>query len=77
MVQVGNMQADIGARENRLQVTQTMLEGMELSDKERKGRIEDVDFAELMSQLSQQQTIYQAILKSSSMIMKMSLVDYV
>jgi len=76
MVQVGNMQADIGARENRLQVTQTMLEGMELSDKERKGRIEDVDFAELMSQLSQQQTIYQAILKSSSMIMKMSLVNY-
>ena len=76
MVQVGNMQADIGARENRLQVTQTMLEGMELSDKERKGRIEDVDFAELMSQLSQQQTIYQAILKSSSMIMQMSLVNY-
>jgi len=77
MVQVGNMQADIGARENRLQVTQTMLEGLELNDKERKGRIEDVDFAELMSQLTQQQTVYQAILKSSSMIMKMSLVNYV
>lgn len=77
MVLVGNMQADIGARENRLQVTQTMLEGLELNDKERKGRIEDVDFAELMSQLTQQQTVYQAILKSSSMIMKMSLVNYV
>jgi flagellar hook-associated protein 3 FlgL len=54
-----------------------VLTNLEMSEKERKGSLEDVDFAELMSQMSQQQTIYKAVLKSSSMIMRMSLVDYI
>ncbi|MFW6179875.1 MAG: flagellin, partial [Desulfohalobiaceae bacterium] len=75
--QVSNVQAVTGARLNRLESTEDVLTNLELSEKERKGSLEDVDFAELMSQMSQQQTIYQAVLKSSSMIMRMSLVDYI
>ncbi|MFP4392039.1 MAG: flagellar hook-associated protein FlgL [Desulfohalobiaceae bacterium] len=75
--QVSNMQASTGARLNRLESTEKVLSDLEMSEKERKGNIEDVDFAELMSQLTQQRTIYQAVLKSSSMIMRMSLVDYI
>ncbi|MGM0424215.1 MAG: flagellin, partial [Thermodesulfobacteriota bacterium] len=75
--QVSRQQAKVGARLNRLESTEDVLSDLELSEKERKGSIEDVDFAELMSQMSQQQNIYQAVLKSSSMIMRMSLVDYI
>ncbi len=38
--------------------------------------IEDVDLATLMTDLANQQLAYEAVLKSSSMIMKMSLVNY-
>ncbi len=76
MEQVAQKQAEIGARENRLEVSEKILTNLELNQKERKSYIEDVDFAELMSQLTQQQTVYQAVLKSSSMIMRMSLVNY-
>jgi flagellar hook-associated protein 3 FlgL len=76
MEQIARKQAEIGARENRLDVSEKVLSNLELNQKERKSYIEDVDFAELMSELTQQQTVYQAVLKSSSMIMRMSLVNY-
>jgi len=74
--QVSRVQADIGARENRLDVSAKVLTDLEQNEKERKGRIEDVDFAELMTRISQQQTVYQAVMKTSAMIMGMSLMDY-
>jgi flagellar hook-associated protein 3 FlgL len=74
--QVSRMQADIGARENRLEVSEKVLTDLEQNEKERKSRVEDVDFAELMSRIKQQQTVYQAVMKTSSMIMRMSLMDY-
>jgi flagellar hook-associated protein 3 FlgL len=38
--------------------------------------IEDVDLASLLTELANQQLSYETVLKSSSMIMKMSLVNY-
>ena len=38
--------------------------------------IEDVDLATLLTDLANQQTSYEAVLKSSSMIMKMGLIIY-
>lgn len=68
--------AGVGARENRLDLTDRVLSGLQLNDQERKSRIEDVDVAELMTKLHMQQINYEAVLKSSSTIMRMSLVNY-
>ncbi|MBI9112203.1 flagellar hook-associated protein FlgL [Maridesulfovibrio ferrireducens] len=69
--------ADVGGRENRLAVADNVLSSLELNEKERISHIEDIDVGELMTQLSQQQIVYEAVLKSSSMIMKMNLLNYI
>ncbi len=68
--------ASVGARENRLEVAATVLSGLKLNETERMSNIEDADLATLMTELANQQLSYEAVLKSSSMIMKMSLVNY-
>lgn len=70
-------EADVGGRENRLSVADSVLSGLELNEKERISHIEDVDIGELMTQLSQQQIVYEAVLKSSSMIMKQNLLNFI
>ncbi|WP_457570526.1 flagellar hook-associated protein FlgL [Desulfovulcanus sp.] len=74
---ISNRLARVGARENRLDVVNTVLSGLKLNKTERLSRVEDVDIAEVMTDLSQQQIIYEAVLKSSSMIMRLSLVNYI
>lgn len=69
--------ATVGGRENRLEVADNILSGQEISQSERLSTIEDADVAELMTQLAQQQIIYETVLKSSSMIMRMNLMNYV
>jgi flagellar hook-associated protein 3 FlgL len=68
--------ASVGARENRLEVADTVLSGLKLNETERMSNIEDVDLASLLTELANQQLSYETVLKSSSMIMKMSLVNY-
>ncbi|GAB6110689.1 flagellar hook-associated protein FlgL [Desulfomicrobium salsuginis] len=68
--------ASVGARENRLEVADTVLSGLKLNETERMSNIEDVDLATLLTELANQQMSYETVLKSSSMIMKMSLVNY-
>jgi len=69
--------ADVGARENRLEVQDSVLSNLVLNTSERLSTIEDVDVAELMTKLAQQQLIYESVLKSSSTIMRMSLINYI
>jgi len=68
--------ASVGARENRLAVADTVLSGLKLNETERMSNVEDADLATLLTELANQQLSYEAVLKSSSMIMKMSLVNY-
>ncbi len=68
--------ADIGGRENRLSVTQGALVMRSFSEEDNLSQMEDVDVSELMTRLSQQQIAYNSVLKSSSMIMQMSLVNF-
>jgi flagellar hook-associated protein 3 FlgL len=68
--------ASIGARENRLEVASTVLSGLKLDETERLSRVEDVDVAELMTRLTSQQMAYEAVLKSSSYILRQSLINY-
>lgn len=67
--------AGVGARRNRLDLTDSILYGLQLNASERKSRIEDVDVAELMTRMHMQQITYEAVLKSSTTIMRMSLVN--
>ncbi|MBG0776857.1 MAG: flagellar hook-associated protein FlgL [Desulfovibrionaceae bacterium] len=69
--------ASVGGRENRLTVAANMHTNNKLSEEERMSAIEDVDVAELMTQLAQQELIYQSVLKSSSMVMRMNLTNYI
>lgn len=68
--------ASVGGRENRLEVAGTVLSGLKLNQESRMSTIEDVDLATLLTDLANQQTSYEAVLKSSSMIMKMGLINY-
>ncbi|MFP4397953.1 MAG: flagellar hook-associated protein FlgL [Desulfonatronovibrio sp.] len=69
--------AAIGAKENRLNVSENMLSGLVLNETERLSKVEDVDMSKLMTDLVNQQIIYESVLKSSSTIMRMSLVNQI
>jgi len=73
---LANQMASVGARENRLDVAGTVLSGLKLNETERMSNIEDVDLASLITDMANQQLSYEAVLKSSSMIMKMGLINY-
>ena len=68
--------AVVGGRLNRLEITHASLSMRELDEKENLSATEDVDVSELMTRLSMQQIAYNSVLKSSSMIMQMSLVNF-
>ncbi len=68
--------AVVGGRENRLSATMDALELRVLSETEGLSKVEDVDVSELMTKMAQQELAYQSVLKSSSMIMQMSLVNF-
>lgn len=72
-----NQAANVAGRENRLEVAGNILSGLEINEEERLGNVEDIDVGELMTKLAQQQISYEAVLKTSSLIMKMTLVNYV
>lgn len=68
--------AEVGGRENRLITTQAALVMRQYSEEDNLSSVEDIDITELMTRLSQQQVAYNSVLKSSSMIMQMSLVNF-
>jgi flagellar hook-associated protein 3 FlgL len=75
--QMLNKAADIGGRENRVQVAEELVGTLELNVQSRLSDVEDVDVAELMTQLAQQQIVYEAVLRSTSTIMNMNLMKYI
>jgi flagellar hook-associated protein 3 FlgL len=68
--------AVVGGRENRLTMTESALIMRTYSEEELLSGIKDVDVIELSTRLAMQQTAYNSVLKSSSMIMQMSLVNF-
>ena len=75
--QIMNEAASVGGREHRLDVADNIIQGLELNEKERLSNVEDADIGELMTALSQQQIVYEAVLRSSSMIMQMNLMNFI
>jgi len=72
-----NVAAQVGARENRIDFAQDTLETLKLTEEDRMSAVEDIDIAELMTDLANQQIVYETVLRSSSMIMRMSLANYI
>ena len=69
--------ASVGGRLNRVAVAQQTLANVADSETQGLSNIEDVDYIELMTRMAQQELIYQSVLKSSSMLMQLSLLNYV
>jgi flagellar hook-associated protein 3 FlgL len=66
-----------GARMNRVEAIENQLEFLRYDEEGRLSTLEDVDVSELLSRLAQQQIAYNSVLKSSSMIMQMSLLNFI
>ncbi|MBF0480348.1 MAG: flagellar biosynthesis protein FlgL [Desulfovibrionaceae bacterium] len=75
--QVLTYATNVGGRENRLTTASTVLTNLSQGQTQQLSNDEDVDLSSLLSKLAQQQIAYQAVLKSSSMIMQLSLVSYI
>lgn len=67
----------VGGKENRVQTAADVLSFQKLDQQERLSYVEDIDLTELLTKLTRQQLTYQTVLQSSSMIMKLSLANYV
>jgi flagellar hook-associated protein 3 FlgL len=74
---LNNNLALIGSNINKLDHTKSVIDTARVDTKKSISNIEDLDYAEAITSLQNQQTIYQATLKSASMITGMSLVDYI
>lgn len=67
----------IGGMENRVELAADVLSFQKIDQQERLSYTEDIDLTELLTKLTRQQLAYQTVLQSSSMIMQMSLLNYV
>lgn len=67
----------VGGMENRVEMANDVLTAEKIDRQERLSYIEDIDLTELLTKLTRQQLTYQTVLQSSSMIMQMSLANYV
>ncbi|WP_250645499.1 flagellar hook-associated protein FlgL [Salidesulfovibrio onnuriiensis] len=72
-----NATASVGGRENRLTVANTILDGLELNEKELLSNVEDADISELMTDLAQKKIVYESVLRSTSMIMQLNLSKFI
>ena len=67
----------IGGMENRLELASDVLSFQTIDQQERLSYVEDIDLTELLTRLTRQQLTYQTVLQSSSMIMQLSLANYI
>lgn len=69
--------ANVGGRENRLSISKFMLQTMEDTETQSMSSVEDVDLFELTTRMAQQQIALQSVLRSSSMMMQLSLLNFI
>jgi flagellar hook-associated protein 3 FlgL len=72
-----NRLADVGGRENRLSVSETILDGLKYNEETLLSSIEDADVSELMTELAQQQIVYESVLRSTATIMQLNLSKFI
>ena len=69
--------AQVGGKSNRIEANLTVLTTHQLNQEERMSNIEDADLTTLLNNITKQQVTYQGVLQTSSMIMNMSLLNYI
>jgi flagellar hook-associated protein 3 FlgL len=74
--QVTAIRADVGARLNRLESTRNYYAAYRLNIEERLSSVEDADLAEAMTDLTLQETAYQASLAAAARIIQPSLIHF-
>lgn len=75
-VQVLNIRADVGARQNRVELMTNRLDIQEINVTKQKSDNEDVDYAETITQMATQESIHQAALSVGAKIIQQTLVDF-
>lgn len=73
---INTERAVVGSRVNRMEMLETRYADAEISYKERLSLTEEVEFTEVVSNLMQQEQVYQASLAASARIMQPSLIEY-
>jgi flagellar hook-associated protein 3 FlgL len=76
LTQVTNERADVGARLNRLDSTESHWADLKINIQKMLSNTEDLDIAQAAMELTAQQTAYQASLSSTAKIIQPSLLDY-
>lgn len=76
MNRLGSLISDTGAKENRLDVKENIIQDLRLVTTDRKSTLEDADIAEAIMNLKARETAYQAALASASKVMNLSLVNF-
>ena len=76
MDRVSTERAVVGSRINRLDLLENRYADAAISYRERLSETEEPEFADVVSQLMQQEAVYQASLAASSRIIQPSLLDY-
>jgi flagellar hook-associated protein 3 FlgL len=76
MTQVLSARTDIGARMNRLDSTKNFIDNAQLYLQKALSDKQDVDFTKAVSDLTRQQTAFEAALAATAKVSKMSLMDY-
>lgn len=74
--QVLSYRTDLGARLNRLTGASSIIDDTKLSLTKVVSDKQDIDFAQVLSDLTKQQTAYQAALAASAKVSQISLLDY-
>lgn len=76
LTQVSALRADAGARSNRIELTGQYLEDLRISTTTQLSQIEDADFVEVLTRLSQLTVAFQAALGSTARIIQPTLMDF-
>lgn len=71
------LRSQVGAKLNRVEMTDSRLNSEEVHIRSMKSENEDVDLAEVITELKMEETVYRASLSSGSRIMQQSLVDFI
>ncbi|KGE20409.1 flagellar hook-associated protein FlgL [Paenibacillus wynnii] len=72
-----SLQADIGAKTNRIELMQSRLSDLEVNLTDLQSKTEDGDYAELLMKSKVQENIYNASLSVGSKIIQSTLVDFI
>jgi len=71
-----DIRADIGAKMNRLELSQQRLKDLGTNVTELLSKTEDADMAEVMTKMKMDQNVYEASLATGSKLIKQTLVDF-